>query len=370
MTFKLFSSDSHADAPMEHYLENVPKEFHDGIPHREEGADGKAYLVVHGQRLLTLAPFKDGRESGPWQKVREGEGDWEPENRLRALDVDNVAGEVLQGGAVWALFDPNPKLQMAVAKVWNDWAIATYKPYMSRLMPSACLPHGDIAEASKEAERLASMGYTNVQMPINPTVHPYRSRDYDPLWAVLEETKLTVNLHIRSGTRKSTPYSAGRVHNFCVDCTDGIITASDLCSTGVLERFPGLKFVFLEVGGGWAAWLMHTMDGIYDAHPETSYRLKKYPSEYMKQSIYCSIMMDTIAIQTFKTFPNLVFSTDRPHPEGTWPESQRRVAKQLEGSGLNQDEIDAFTYKNCEKLYGFPDVTPTTEELLGKVAVA
>jgi predicted TIM-barrel fold metal-dependent hydrolase len=351
---------------MDVYMANVPKKYHDGIPHMETDTDGKQYLMVKGQRLLTLEPFKNGRPGGPWQEVRAGEGggDWEPEKRLAALDRDNVDGEVLQGGATWALFNPDPALQMAIAKVWNDWAIDAYGPYKSRLNPSATLPHGDIAAACKEVERLAGMGYTNLQMPINPVERPYRKADYDPLWAVLQETNMTVNLHIRSGTRKSTPYSAGRVYNYCVDCTDGIVTATDLCSTGVLERFPGLKFVFLEVGGGWAAWLMHTMDGIYHAHPETSYELKKLPSEYMLQSIYCSIMMDTVALRNFNDYPNLVFSTDRPHPEGTWPESQRLVGKQLEGMGLTPAQVDAFTFGNCEKLYGFPSEAPTTEELL------
>lgn len=369
MSYRLISSDSHADAPMEVYLENVPKQFHPGIPTmKKDPTDGRDYLVVHGQKVMTFGWHKEGRAPGPWQEVRggsmcEGEGDWEPEKRLIHLDRDNVAAEVLQGGATWALFDPNPELQMAVCQVWNDWAISVYKPFQSRLQPSATLPISDIPAAVKELQRLAAMGYTNVQMPINPVEKPYRHRDYDPLWAALQETGLTVNLHIRSGTRKSTPFSAGRVYNYCVDCTDGIITATDLCSTGVLERFPKLKFVTLEVGGGWAAWLMHTMDGIYDAHPETCITLKKYPSEYFKQSIFCSIMMDTVAMNELSTTgDNMLFSNDYPHPEGTWPESQRRVAKMVHG--LAADSIANFTHKNAEKLYGFPSVTPSTEELL------
>jgi predicted TIM-barrel fold metal-dependent hydrolase len=368
MTYRLISSDSHADAPPEIYLENVPAKFHDCIPHFAKGDDGKNYLVVRGQRVLTMEDHNEGRAGGPWQEVREFDMNdpdvWKPERRLEHLDRDDVAAEVIQGGATWVLFDRDPEAQMAVCRVWNDWAMDVYKPYQSRIQPSATLPIADIPGACKEAQRLAAMGYTNVQMPINPVEMPYRKRVYDPLWAVLQETGLTVNLHIRSGTRKSTPFSAGRVYNYCVDCTDGIITAADLCSTGVLERFPGLRFVFLEVGGGWAAWLMHTMDGIYFAHPETSITLKKLPSEYFKQSMHCSIMMDSVAMQTLDTLPadNLIFSTDYPHPEGTWPESQRRVAMQVKG--WKQEDIEKFTHKNAERLYGFPETMPSTAELL------
>jgi len=371
MTYQIISSDSHADAPPEVYFENVPKEFHEGIPHTVTEADGKTYLMVRGQKVLTMEALPAGRPGGPWQEVRggqwcEGEGDWEPEKRIAHMDRDQTLAEVIQGGATWALFDPDPELQMAVCKVWNDWAMSVYKPYQTRIQPSATLPIKNIPAAIAEAKRLAAMGYTNVQMPIYPIEKSYRHRDYDPLWAVLQETGLTVNLHIRSGTRKSTPFSAGRVHNYCVDCTDGIVTTSELCSTGVLERFPGLKFVTLEVGAGWAAWLMHTMDGIYHAHPETSITLKKLPSEYFKQSIFCSIMMDTVAMKNIDTLPadNLVFSTDYPHPEGTWPESQRRVGLQV--AGWNAEDIEKFTHKNAERLYGFPPAA----EILKTVSAA
>ena len=364
MTYKILSSDSHADAPMEVYRENVPDKFQDAIPHFEKDDNGVTFLMVNGAKVMTMGGHKDGREGGPWQEVREDEGDWEPELRLKHLDVDNVAGEVIQGGATWALFDPNPEVQMAVCRVWNDWAMDVYKPYQSRLQPSATLPVSDIPAACEELKRLADMGYTNVQMPINPVEKPYRKRDYDPLWALLQETGLTVNLHIRSGTRKSTPFSAGRVYNYCVDCTDGIITAADLCSTGVLERFPELKFVFLEVGGGWASWLMHTMDGIYDAHPETSIAMEKYPSAYFKQSIHCSIMMDSVAMKTIDHVgaDNILLSTDYPHPEGTWPETQRRTKKQVEG--LSDEDVAKVTHLNAERLYGFPSEIPSTEALL------
>ena len=370
--YRLISADSHADAPEKVYFDNVPKQFHGSIPHVEKADNGKEYLILNGIRILTMNEgIATGRPATAWNTVREGAGDWEPEKRLRDGDRDNVVCQVVQGGASWTLFDPDADAQFAIAKVWNDWAMDTYKPYQSRIQPSAVLPIKDIARSVAEAKRIAAMGYSNVQMPIYPAEKPYRHRDYDPLWAVLQETGLTVNLHIKSGTvARRIPLSAGRVNTFVAECTDAIITAADLCSTGVLERFPGLKFVFLECGGGWVSWLMHTMDGIYAAHPDTCVALKKYPSEYFKQSLYCAIMMDSAAMRNIQhTGAGIfVFSNDYPHAEGTWPESQQRVAKQLEGMGLSQDEIELFTYKNAERIYKFPSQSPTTDKILADAA--
>ena len=54
MVYRIISSDSHADAPREVYLENVPAKFHEGIPHVAPGDDGKNYLWVRGQKVLTM----------------------------------------------------------------------------------------------------------------------------------------------------------------------------------------------------------------------------------------------------------------------------------------------------------------------------
>lgn len=42
---------------------------------------------------------------------------------------------------------------------------------------------------------------------------------------------------------------------------------SALILSGVLDRFPTLKFGFFEVGIGWIPWLLDRLEMAYDARP-------------------------------------------------------------------------------------------------------
>jgi predicted TIM-barrel fold metal-dependent hydrolase len=353
MTYKLISVDTHADEPEGLYRDNVASQYRDRVPQILRKPDGRAYIMVDGVPQIRMDNLLDA-EPSEWQKVRIGEGSWEPEKRLAALDRDGVAAEITEASdGFFSLMAPDAGLQMSMAKVWNDWAMSTYKPYFDRLRPCALLPVLDIPAAVEEAKRIGELGYTCVFMPAY-VEEAYRSRAYDPLWAVLQEANLTINLHMRTGVRPNPPFEAGRVFNYVDSCLDCIPVATDLCSSGVLERFPGIHVVFQEAGAGWVSWLMHTMDGVYDAYPEQRPAdLKMKPSVYLKRQVHAAVMMDTSAMITAVDLgPDvLLFANDYPHSEGTWPESQRRVAKQVEG--LPDEYVEQFTHGNAERLYGF-----------------
>ena len=37
---------------------------------------------------------------------------------------------------------------------------------------------------------------------------------------------------------------------------------ANLCASGVLERFPKIRFATIEAGIGWVPWLLDAMDGV------------------------------------------------------------------------------------------------------------
>jgi predicted TIM-barrel fold metal-dependent hydrolase len=72
-----------------------------------------------------------------------------------------------------------------------------------------------------------------------------------------------------------------------------------LVSTGVFQRFPHLKYVILESGGGWIAHWLDRMDGKYKVGKEFS-PLKEKPSFYFQRQCYISVDPDE------KTTPAMV----------------------------------------------------------------
>lgn len=358
MTFKLITCDTHANEPDDLYSSRLPARFKDRGPRVVQQPDGRPVVYLGDKPNIQQTDHPLGRPGDAWYLVRRGEGSWDPEKRLAAQDRDGIAAELVQAGnGSWTLMVPDSELQLAMARVWNDWAMEVYKPHIRRIQPTAILPVLDIPAAIDEAKRVARLGYTSVQMP-DWVEFAYWRPEYDPLWATLQDNQLAVNMHIRTGTRKNTPFRAGRVHNFVEYCLDGVNTASTLCSTGVFERFPGVHVIFLEIGLGWAPWLMRTMDGIYDAHGPTSITLRRHPSEYFKSNCHAGVMFDSSAMSVFREIgiDCFLFANDYPHPEGTWPESQKRVQWQVDQAEMSEDEVEAFTHKNAEKLYRFQPV--------------
>ena len=49
---------------------------------------------------------------------------------------------------------------------------------------------------------------------------------------------------------------------------------------------------------------------------------------------------------------NILWESDYPHSETTWPSSQTEAAKAL--GHLTQEQIDKITYQNAERIFNFP----------------
>lgn len=354
MAYRLISVDTHANEPEGLYRDGVPAKFRDRVPHIET-VDGRSAIVVDGVRQITMDRTLNDLPETAWQELRRGEGSWEPAKRIAAQDRDGVAAEITEASdGFFSLMAPDPDLQMAMARVWNDWAVKTYKPYWDRLRPCALLPVLNLAESVEEAKRVADLGYTCVFMPPFVT-KAYHHRDYDPLWEVIQERNLTMNMHMRTGVRPNPPFWTGRVFTYVDSCMDVVPAATSFCAGGVFERYPGLHFVMQEAGAGWISWLNYTMDGIQSAYPNLTQKLELKPSDYFRRQGHAAVMMDTAAMLLVKDIgaDSLLWANDYPHSEGTWPESQRLVDRQVVEGGLSTAEIEKFTHRNAEKLYGF-----------------
>ena len=66
-----------------------------------------------------------------------------------------------------------------------------------------------------------------------------------------------------TGQPPSGPHRAGPGQDLAseiVDMAHAMNPLTHLVASGALERHPGLKFVLVEGGVGWLAWVLQTMD--------------------------------------------------------------------------------------------------------------
>ena len=103
---------------------------------------------------------------------------------------------------------------------------------------------------------------------------------------------------------------------------------------GVFQRFPDLKLASIESGVGWLAFAANYMDETWHKQRHwVNSVLEHEPSYFMDRNIYASFIHDRVGILT-RDLPgagNIMWSSDYPHSETTFPNSMQKIEELFEG---------------------------------------
>jgi len=352
---RLISADSHVNEPPEMFVERLPASLRARAPHVEV-VDGVDCLVMEGMRPRKLPKGRDALTGEALERAQAG--GWEPQLRLRDQDRDGVAGEVIFPTlALQACFMPaDAALQLALARAYNDWLAEIFTPHPQRFAAAAVIPMLDIDEACREARRAAKLGLRSLFLPCHVPSRPYNDPAYDAFWAVAQDVGLTLTFHAGTGHEPRIERGpGGAVINYLLGSQiDGAYVVMYLTMSGVLERFPKIQFVTVETGSAWLAWVMTTMDEIYEKHHMWARpKLELKPSEYVRRQGHVTFQNDPVGVhnRVFTGVDALVWGSDYPHPEGTWPDSRASLATQL--AGVPDDEAARMAGDTAARLFGF-----------------
>jgi predicted TIM-barrel fold metal-dependent hydrolase len=124
--------------------------------------------------------------------------------------------------------------------------------------------------------------------------------------------------------------------------------------TGVLERFPKLKVVFVEPGLFWVSGFIRFLDERMGHHYEFP-EMKEMPSTYWNRQMAATFVSEKEAIEQRYELgvENIMWSTDFPHPCCNWPNAQAKVADLF--IGVPEDEIEKITWSNGARMYGIEE---------------
>jgi predicted TIM-barrel fold metal-dependent hydrolase len=134
----------------------------------------------------------------------------------------------------------------------------------------------------------------------------------------------------------------------------------DLIMTGVLERYPRLKFVLVENEVSWIPFYLGQYDK-YWGRGNLDSPLTMCPSEYFFRQFYATFFNDPPARWIFGTWGsnNLMWSNDYPHPNSTWPQSRDVIARDL--GHVSEGTRARLLRENVRELYKLPALTPVAE---------
>jgi predicted TIM-barrel fold metal-dependent hydrolase len=360
----MVSADGHVQEPGNLWLTRMDAKYRERVPGYVADKQGNQYQKTEGFRPLRVRNIKFEGEDA----LRNASGKT-PDDRLRDLAADGVECEVLfpnKGLTIWAT--PDAEFSQAMCRVFNDWAWEEFGPYNDRLAPMACVAAGDISGAIAEIQRCAKLGFRGLCLPCKPVwgapdhaALNYNLPEFDPLWACVTDVNLPVTFHVSTGRDPRTSRgNGGAVINYAVhSLAPTMEPIANICASGVIDRFPTLRFGSIEAGIGWVAWALSAMDEAYKKHHMwVRPKLKQLPSEYFKQNGFASFQEDKAGLDLAREhglMSNFLWANDYPHHEGTWPHSAAAIERTM--GDLNDAERAQILGLNAARIFGFAPPT-------------
>ncbi len=370
--FFVVSADSHVHEPHDLWLKRIDARFRDRIPHIEVDDKGRKWFVVEGfRKAMVRESPRDEQVSLDEFKARSEAAGGRPTldrtkgamfqqrgapslERYSDMDYDGVDAEILfpnKGLTNWS--SPDAALHVAMCRVYNDWAHEVFGG-SSRSFPAACVAPADLQACVDEIERAAKMGFHAVTMPPLVPGHGYNLPEFDPVWAALCDTGLPVCFHAGTGKDPRTATGhGGAIINYVVHAMNTVLEpVVQLCSSGVFDRHPKLRFATIEAGTGWVPYALWAMDHGFEKHAFwVSPKLRYKPSDYFRHHGHASFQDDPVGIELRKWMgvDSMLWGNDYPHLEGTWPYSGQVVAGF--DSSLTQEEKAKIIGLNAARLF-------------------
>jgi predicted TIM-barrel fold metal-dependent hydrolase len=378
-TIQLIDADAHVNPPATFWDDYLPAQLRDRAPKIQPGAPGEDcdWVVFEGTRkplgiLSAVAGRKVENYRATGRREDQRRGNWEPSARLADMDIDGVDSAVLFGGGPLGTADN--ELYLASFSAYNRWLADFCSHDRRRLVGAAYLPMQDVGQSVAMLKDASARGLKAVNIPAFPqsakgvqsggfaaqtlalTGDPDGPRQYDdpefnPFWQAAIEHDMPITIHL--GARIARPGVNRFLPNLVMSKVSMAEPIAIMIFGGVFERYPRLRFGSIESGVGWFAWMAEYMDAIWHNQRHwTNNSLSRPPSFYMDQNVYGSFIRDPIGVAN-RHLPggrNIMWSTDYPHSETTWPNSRDVMERNF--AGVSEEERRPIVHDIAKTFYG------------------
>src|SRR5438874_3698875 len=310
----VLSSDSHVFEPPGLWQTRIDRAFRDRAP-RIERIGGADQIMVEAGRILSgigLISNAGARFEAPETISAQGRfedvhrGGYDPEQHLKDMARDGVAGEVLypsQGLFYFRVADT--LLMSAIFRAYTDWLAEFCLMDPTRLKGIAMINLDDVQDGINELERAARLGLAGAMITEYPLEHRrYDQSEYEKFWAAAQALGMPLSLHTAT-RRQGKIRGAGEktLRDASSRATKAFYPALSLCDlifSGVFERYPRLTLAIVEFELSWAPHILTSMDYTYrERTGEAIYRFKSdmRPSDFFHRNVVLSFQEDAIGIR-------------------------------------------------------------------------
>lgn len=370
--YLVISSDCHAGLPPEQYRDYLDPQYRETF---DQVLPIQLRMTQEAAEKFLVAEINE-----QWRKGHDAElsGAWDHDERIKVLDNDGIAAEVIYPDGITEMNMPPfgaglslptddivPDLQWAGARAHNRWLAELCQMAPERRAGVAIVPLlWDVEMAVEEVRWAKQNGLKAVLIPNLWGKFPsYQDPKYDPFWRICEEQSIVVTFH--SGAAPMSDFGEGQAMIGIYITEVAWWTARPLTHMiwgGVFARFPELQVQVTEGTSIWVPEFLELMDFRYEDTPysaklgDYTSHLEMKPSEYFARniSIGASCMPRKEALLRNEIgLANLCWGSDYPHPEGSWPHTLDQMKASLHG--LPESDIAAILGKNEARIFGFDE---------------
>jgi predicted TIM-barrel fold metal-dependent hydrolase len=323
---------------------------------------------------------------------------WDHDLRISEQGADGYVAEVIFPNTVPPFFPtgalvaplPGPEdyeLRQAGIRAHNRWLADWCAEHPERRAGIGQIFLNDVPTAIEDVEFVAAHGLRGGILLPNPPpdakwLAPLYDPVYDPLWQACVDHDVIVNIHAGGGSPDYGNYPVAGVLWLLETSYFSRRPVAQLIMSGVFERFADLRLAVTEQGWGWVPETLATLDRFHAQMTgggqvgELGFSADQVPpgkpSEYFRRNVWIgsgASPADVVADDGLLV-ERLMWGSDYPHAEGSFPHSRERMATSF--AGLPREAAARVLGGNAAALYGFDldrlapyaaEAGPTVEEL-------
>lgn len=236
------------------------------------------------------------------------------------IDVQVIYPTLFLAGAL----SVDPLFSQALCRCYNRWIARTCAEDLEHFKWVAVIDLEDVPSALaalREARGLP--GIVGVMLLGTVGDRILDALDFEPFWATAADLGLPVAVHVGwpcpSLNNLYDNLFNSQVGPFVITVFMAFV---NIVSSGLLDRYPTLRLVFLEAGSEWMPYWLHRMQHYYEVAervPQINYRAREAPWTYLKRgNLYVSCEVgEALLPQVLAQLGDdcVVYASDIPHAD-------------------------------------------------------
>ena len=255
---------------------------------------------------------------------------------------------------------PQPELEVGLARAYNRWLLKNVLPESDAIKTMLYLPLSDPDASASFIEEFADapgvLGFLVTCVRYQP-IHENR---FMKVFAALDERKLPLAFHSAPNWGERSFEQMNRfigVHALGFPFY-AMVQMTNLIYNGIPERFPNIRFAFMEAGVAWLPFMVGRLDNEYRLRSSEAPLLTKMPGDYIRDFYYTSQPIEhfdkpehmEMIFELFDGENRLLYSSDYPHQDFDLPSTITDL------SFLSEEGKRKILGGNAAALFGLPDV--------------